>query len=283
MTTLSRRLLAGLALLGILFSFVNATTGSASDERFILVASTTSTADSGLYTYLLPIFTEKTGIEARVVARGTGEAIELAKRGDADVLLVHNKPSEEQFVAEGYGVERKDLMYNDFVLIGPKADPAGIRGGRDAVAALTAIARAEAPFASRGDDSGTHKAEMKLWSATGIDVARASGTWYRALGSGMGATLNTAAGMGAYVLSDRATWAAFQNKADLEILVEGDRALSNQYGVILVNPAKFPHVKAADGQAFIDWLLSDEGQQAIASFTIDGQQVFYPNAERLSN
>lgn len=251
---------------------------SRAEERFITLASTTSTQDSGLLDYLLPIFQAKSGIDVRVVAVGTGQALELAKNGDADVLLVHSKKAEEQFVAEGFGVERFDVMYNDFVIVGPAADPARVAGGSDAVAALTAIAGAKAIFLSRGDDSGTHKAEVKLWEAAGIDVKAASGSWYRETGSGMGATLNTAAGLPAYTLSDRATWIAFDNKQDLTILVEGDKKLFNQYGVILVSPEKHPSVKQADGQAFIDWILSAEGQAAIAAFQIDGQQVFYPNA-----
>ena len=247
-------------------------------ERFITVASTTSTENSGLFGFLLPAFQAKTGIEVRVVAVGTGQAIKLAQNGDADVLFVHHKPSEEKFVAEGYGVKRSDVMYNDFVFVGPKADPAGIRGGHDAVAALQAIAGAKANFASRGDDSGTHKMEQSLWKTAGVDVAAASGQWYRETGSGMGATLNAAAGMAAYALTDRATWISFQNKADLELVVEGDKRLFNQYGVILVNPAKFSHIKAADGQAFVDWLIGTDGQKTIAAFQINGQQLFYPNA-----
>ncbi len=247
-------------------------------ERTITVASTTSTENSGLFEYLLPIFQAKTGIEVRVVAVGTGQAIKLAQNGDADVLFVHHKPSEEKFVAEGYGVKRFDVMYNDFVIVGPKADPAGVRGTHDAAAALRAIAEAKAAFASRGDDSGTHKKEQSLWQAAGIDAAAASGQWYRETGSGMGATLNAAAGMGGYALTDRATWISFNNKSDLDLLVEGDKRLFNQYGVVLVNPAKFPHVKAADGQAFVDWLTAPAGQKAIADFHVDGQQLFVPNA-----
>ncbi|HEY5597771.1 MAG TPA: substrate-binding domain-containing protein [Kiloniellales bacterium] len=247
-------------------------------ERYITVASTTSTENSGLFTHLLPIFQDKTGIEVRVVAVGTGQAIKLAQNGDADVLFVHHKPSEEKFVAEGYGVKRFDVMYNDFVIVGPKADPAGVRGGHDAVDALQKIAAAKAAFASRGDDSGTHKMEQSLWQAAGIDAAAASGQWYRETGSGMGATLNAAAGMGAYALTDRATWISFKNKADLELVVEGDKRLFNQYGVILVNPAKFPHVKERDGQAFVDWLIGPDGQKTIADFHVDDQQLFFPNA-----
>ena len=250
----------------------------AEDASFIVVQSTTSTQNSGLFDYLLPIFTEKTGIEVRVVAVGTGQAIKNAANGDGDVLLVHAKAAEEAFVAEGNGVERFDLMYNDFVIVGPAADPAGIAGTGDTAAALQAIAASGATFASRGDDSGTHKAELKLWQAAGVDPAAASGEWYRETGSGMGATLNAAAGMGAYTLTDRATWVAFENKGDLQIVTEGDAALFNQYGVILVNPEKFPAVKAAKGQQFVDWLLSEEGQAAIAAYQVDGQQLFFPNA-----
>jgi tungstate transport system substrate-binding protein len=248
-------------------------------DKFITVASTTSTENSGLFGYLLPIFQEKTGIEVRVVAVGTGQAIELARNGDADVLFVHHKPSEEKFVAEGFGVERREVMYNDYVIVGPASDPAGIKGDKDVVDAMGKIAAAETPFASRGDDSGTHKAELALWQDAGIDVAGASGTWYRETGSGMGPTLNIAAGMDAYALTDRGTWLSFDNRQDLEILVEGDPRLFNQYGIILVNPAKHPHVKAELGQTFIDWVLSDEGQETIGAFKINGQQAFFPNAE----
>jgi len=268
-----RHLLLALALLSVAFI---AAPGRA-DERFIVVASTTSTQDSGLFDYLLPIFTKKTGIEVRVVAKGTGQAIKEAERGDADVLLVHDKKSEEKFVADGLGVKRFDVMYNDFILVGPKADPAGIAGTADVTEALKKVAAAQAPFASRGDDSGTHKAELRLWQAAAVDVKVASGTWYRETGSGMGPTLNTAAGMDAYALTDRGTWIAFKNKSELTTLVEGDKRLFNQYGVMLVNPQKHPHVKAKDGQAFIEWLISPEGQQAIADFKIDGQQLFFPN------
>jgi tungstate transport system substrate-binding protein len=248
-------------------------------EKFIVVQSTTSTQNSGLFDHLLPIFTEKTGIEVRVVAVGTGQAIKNAANGDGDVLLVHAKPAEERFVAEGWGVKRFDVMYNDFVVVGPAADPAGIAGMRDAVAAFRKIAAAKAPFASRGDDSGTHKAELALWREAGIDVKQASGSWYRETGSGMGATLNTGVGMGAYVLADRATWGAFRNKGDFRIAVEGDRKLFNQYGVILVNKDKHPAVKAEAGQQFIDWLIGPQGQAAIAGFRVDGEQLFFPNAK----
>lgn len=250
---------------------------AAAADRFITVSSTTSTENSGLFKHLLPLFTAKTGIEVRVVAVGTGQAIKLAEKGDADVLLVHHKLSEEKFVAAGFGLQRYELMYNDYVIVGPKHDPAKIAGSKDAVAAVGRIAQAEALFASRGDDSGTHKAELELWRAAGVDVKAASGTWYRSTGSGMGATLNTASGLGAYALTDRGTWASFKNKGDLTIVVEGDRRLFNQYGVMLVNPAKHPHVKAKDGQAFIDWLIAPEGQQAVAAFKVEGQSLFFPN------
>lgn len=251
----------------------------AAEEPFIVVQSTTSTQNSGLLDYILPGFEAETGIDVRVVAVGTGQAIRNAINGDGDVLLVHSKAAEEQFVADGWGVERFDVMYNDFVLVGPKSDPAGIRGGDDIVAALSAIAGAEVPFASRADDSGTHKAEMGHWYNAGIDPTGASGTWYRETGSGMGATLNVASGMGAYVLTDRATWLSFGNRGDLEVLVEGDPRLFNQYGVILVNPDKQTGVRAAAGQRFIDWLTSPDGQSAIASYALDGQQLFFPNAK----
>jgi tungstate transport system substrate-binding protein len=252
-------------------------------DKYITVASTTSTENSGLFGHILPMFQEETGIEVRVVAVGTGQAIELAKKGDADVLFVHHKPSEEQFVADGFGVERHEVMYNDFVIVGPASDPAGIKGGKDAVDALAKIAGAEAPFASRGDDSGTHKAELALWEEAGVDVAGASGTWYRETGSGMGPTLNTAAGMDAYALTDRGTWLSFENPQNLGIVVEGDPRLFNQYGIILVNPEKHPHVKTELGQSFIDWVLSDEGQEAIGAFEINGQQAFFPNAKQGSS
>src|SRR5246127_2690471 len=246
-------------------------------DRSIVVASTTSTQDSGLFGYLLPLFTGKTGIAVKVIAQGTGQALDTARRGDADVVFVHAKAQEEKFLAEGFGVKRFDVMYNDFVLIGPKADPAGIKG-KDVTTALQTIAEKAAPFVSRGDRSGTHQAELALWKDAGIDLAAAKGSWYREIGQGMGAALNTAGAMGAYVLSDRGTWISFKNKGDLAILVEGDRRLFNQYGVMLVNPEKFPHVKKEWGQAFVDWLISKEGQAAIANYRIDGQQLFFPNA-----
>jgi tungstate transport system substrate-binding protein len=247
-------------------------------QDFILVQSTTSTQNSGLFDAILPQFTEATGTEVRVVAVGTGQAIENAANCDGDVLLVHAKADEEAFVEAGYGVERHDLMYNDFVIVGPQADPAGIAGMEDAAAALARIAEAEAAFASRGDESGTHKAELALWEKAGVDAGAASGDWYREAGSGMGETINLATGMDAYLLTDRATWAAFENKGDHAILVEGDPALFNQYGVIQVDPEHCPNVKAELGREFVDWLISDEGQAAIAAFQIDGDQLFYPNA-----
>jgi len=255
-------------------------TGAASAaERSIVVASTTSTDNSGLFAYLLPLFESKTGIKVHVVAVGTGQAIRQAQAGDADVLFVHDKPSEEQFVADGYGLDRRDVMYNDFVVVGPAADPAGIAGTKDAAAAFAKIAAAAVPFASRGDDSGTNKAERRLWDAAGIDPTLASGTWYRETGSGMGATLNTASSMNAYALTDRGTWLSFRNRGTLRLVVEGDRRLFNQYGIILVNPARHPHVSAADSRKFIEWITSSEGQAAIATFTVDGKQLFFPNAE----
>jgi tungstate transport system substrate-binding protein len=249
-------------------------------ERYITVASTTSTENSGLFGFILPKFQRATGIEVRVVAVGTGQAMKNAERGDADVLFVHHQPSEEQFVAQGFGVKRHDVMYNDYVLLGPQQDPGGIKGTQDTVAALAQIAAKAVPFVSRGDDSGTHKLELSLWQAAGIDVKKASGSWYREAGSGMGATLNTANGLDGYTISDRGTWISFKNKGRLAIVVEGDPRLFNQYGVILVNPAKHAHVKATEGQAFIDWLISDQGQQAIADFRMDGQQLFFPNAKK---
>ena len=248
-------------------------------DQFIVVQSTTSTQNSGLFDHILPIFQDKTGIEVRVVAVGTGQAIKNAENGDGDVLFVHAKAAEEKFVAEGHGLQRSDVMYNDFILVGPPADPAGIAGTKDITAALAKIAETGATFASRGDDSGTHKAELKLWKEAGIDAAAASGDWYRETGSGMGATLNTGTAMGAYVLTDRATWISFGNKGDYQIAVEGDTRLFNQYGIILVNPAKHENVKAEAGQAFIDWLTGDEGQAAIANYRVDGQQLFFPNAD----
>lgn len=250
------------------------------DDTSIIVQSTTSTANSGLYDHILPLFQDTSGITVHVVAVGTGQAIRNAGNCDGDVLLVHAKAAEEAFVAQGGATSRTDLMYNDFVVVGPAADPAGIAGGTDVGAALSKIAESGALFASRGDDSGTHKKERALWAAAGLDPTGASGGWYRETGSGMGATLNAAVGMGAYALTDRATWISFKNQGDYAIVVEGDTALFNQYGVMLVNPERCPAVKAAAGQAFIDWLLSDAGQAAIAGHQIAGQQLFFPNAPK---
>jgi tungstate transport system substrate-binding protein len=267
--------LASAVLVGIL---VNSAPAMAED-RSIVVASTTSTQDSGLFGYLLPIFKAKTGIEVKVIAQGTGQALDTARRGDADVVFVHAKAQEEKFLAEGFGVRRFDVMYNDFVLIGPKRDPAGVKG-KDIAAALKAIQAKAAPFVSRGDRSGTHSAELALWKQAGIDIAGSKGPWYREIGQGMGAALNTASAMNGYVLSDRGTWISFKNRGDLEIAVEGDKRLFNQYGVMLVNPAKYPTVKKELGQTFVDWLVSPDGQAAIASYKIDGQQLFFPNADK---
>ena len=253
---------------------------AAAQDKFIVVQSTTSTQNSGLFDYILPIFTDKTGIEVRVVAVGTGQAIKNAANGDGDVLFVHAKPAEEKFVADGGGVERFDVMYNDFVIVGPPSDPAGVAGSNDVIDSLKKIAVAQVPFVSRGDDSGTNKAELGLWRETGIDVKAASGEWYRETGSGMGATLNAGVGMGAYVMTDRATWVAFGNKGNYRIAVEGDLKMFNQYGIMLVNPARHPNVKADLGQRFVDWVISPEGQSAIASFKVDGQQLFFPNAAK---
>ncbi len=269
--------LAGV-LAGGLAAVVGGAIGFAAAERpFITLASTTSTDNSGLFGHILPRFEAATGIQVRVVAVGTGQAIKIARRGDADVLLVHDKPSELKFVADGAGLDRRQVMYNDFVLIGPKRDPVGVAGGRDVVAALQAIAESRSLFISRGDDSGTHKAELRLWRAGTVDVAAASGSWYREVGAGMGATLNAASALDGYSLSDRATWLAFANKRDLAIAVEGDKRLFNQYGVMLVNPARHPHVKAKAARTFVEWLTSPAGQRAIADFRIDGQALFHPN------
>jgi tungstate transport system substrate-binding protein len=248
----------------------------ASAQEFITVASTTSTENSGLFGHILPLFTAATGIEVRVVAQGTGQALETARRGDADVVFVHARAQEEAFVADGYGVQRFDVMYNDFVIVGPGDDPARLRGADSAADAMARIAAVAAPFASRGDDSGTHVAEQALWSAAGIDPA---GAWYLSTGSGMGATLNTAAQVPAYALTDRGTWLSFANRGPLEIVFQGDAVLFNPYGIILVNPDRHPHVKAEQGQAFIDWITSDAGQSAIAGFTVNGQQLFFPGAD----
>jgi tungstate transport system substrate-binding protein len=276
-SNLDRRTLTRVVLAALLLGIAGAHAAQAED-KFIIVQSTTSTQNSGLFEHILPKFKEKTGIDVRVVALGTGQALKNAENGDGDVVLVHSKPDEEKFVAEGWGVKRQDVMYNDFVIVGPSADPAKIAGLKEAAAALKKIAETEAPFASRGDDSGTHKAELKLWQDAGIDPKPASGKWYLETGSGMGATLNTAVGRQAYALTDRGTWLSFANKDNLKVLVEGDPKLFNQYGVILVNPAKHPNVKAKEGQVFVDWLTGPEGQAAIASYKIDGQQLFFPDA-----
>ena len=247
-------------------------------DRYITVASTTSTEQSGLFKHLLPIYEKKTGVQVRVVALGTGQALDMGRRGDADVVFVHAKPLEEKFIAEGHGVRRFEVMYNDFVLVGPKSDPAKVAGGKNVVLAFRKIHDTKAPFASRGDNSGTHFAEVELWKAAGVDIDAAKGPWYRETGSGMGPTLNTAAGMNAYALADRGTWLSFKNRGELAIVVQGDRRLFNQYGVMLVNPAKHPHVKKELGQAFVDWLVSAEGQAAIAAYKIVGEQLFFPNA-----
>jgi tungstate transport system substrate-binding protein len=242
------------------------------------VASTTSTEQSGLFRHLLPLFTAQTGIEVRVVAVGTGQALDIGRRGDADVVLVHAKPLEEKFLAEGHAVKRQDVMYNDFVLIGPKSDPAKVAGGKDVLAAFRKVKQVRAPFVSRGDKSGTHFAELEIWKMAGIDIAAEKGPWYRDTGQGMGPALNTASALNAYVLADRGTWLAFKNRGELTIAVEGDRRLYNQYGVMLVNPARHPNVKREMGQAFVDWLVSPPGQQAIAGYKIGGEQLFFPNA-----
>jgi tungstate transport system substrate-binding protein len=248
-------------------------------DKAIIVQSTTSTQNSGLFKHLLPIFEKKTGIKVHVVAVGTGQAIKNSQNGDGDVLLVHAKSAEEQFVKEGWGVARFDLMYNDYIVVGPPADPAKVGGMKDAKEAFKKIAAAQVVFLSRGDNSGTHKAELQIWKAAGVDPKKASGKWYREAGSGMGATLNTGVGMGAYVLADRGTWISFKNKGDFKIQVEGAKDLFNQYGIMLVNPKKHPKVKAKEGQAFIDWLLGADGQKAIADFKLDGKQLFFPNAK----
>jgi tungstate transport system substrate-binding protein len=267
----TRRLLMAIAVSAVF-------AGSAfAQDKSILVASTTSTQDSGLFGFILPIFRQKTGIEVRVVAQGTGQALDTGRRGDADVVFVHDKAAEEKFVSEGAGVERREVMYNDFVLIGPKSDPAKVAGTKDIAAALKKIADSKAPFASRGDKSGTHAAELRLWKVATVDLDKNKGPWYRETGQGMGPTLNVSSGMNAYVLADRATWLSFKNRGDLTIVVEGDQRLFNQYGVMLVNPARHPHVKKDIGMAFVDWLTSPEGQKAIADYKIDGQSLFFPN------
>ena len=263
-----------LALIGAMLALVPAVSA---EDKFITVASTTSTENSGLFTWLLPAFTRATGIEVRVVAVGTGLALAIGQRGDADVVFVHDRPAELKFVAAGDGVGRREVMYNDFIIVGPAADPAGIVGLNDAVAAFKKIAAAKAIFLSRGDKSGTNEEELRLWGEAGIDVKQAGADWYRDTGSGMGATLNTAAGIGGYTLADRGTWLSFKNRADLKILVEGDKRLFNQYGVMLVNPERHPNVKREWGEAFIDWVTSPAGQETIAGYKIAGEQLFFPN------
>lgn len=264
-----------LAMLGVLQGPV-----AWAQQKFITVASTTSTEQSGLFKHLLPVFEKKTGIQVRVVAQGTGQALDMGRRGDADVVFVHDKVAEEKFIAEGFGVQRFEVMYNDFVLVGPKSDPAKIAGGRNIIEAYKRIAAAAAPFASRGDKSGTHAAELRLWKMAGIDPQTGKGGWYRETGSGMGPTLNTASAMNAYAFTDRGTWLSFRNRGDLVVVVEGDQQLFNQYGVMLVNPAKHPHVKKDLGQAFVDWVISAEGQKVIADYKIGTDQLFFPNAKR---
>jgi tungstate transport system substrate-binding protein len=265
---------AGFLLLGLLWLG----TSAAAQERSITVASTTSTEQSGLFRYLLPRFAEATGITVKVVAVGTGQALDIGRRGDADVVFVHDRPAEDKFMSEGQGVKRYDVMYNDFVIVGPKADPAHISGDRDVVDALRKIAAAKAPFISRGDRSGTNEAELRLWKIAGIDPSTGKGDWYRDIGQGMGPALNMASSSNAYLLSDRGTWLSFKNRGDLAILTEGDKRLFNQYGVMLVNPEKHPAVKAKEGQAFVDWLISPKGQETIAGYKVGGEQLFFPNA-----
>jgi tungstate transport system substrate-binding protein len=265
-------------LLALLFLFP--TFVAHAQDRYIVVASTTSTEQSGLFGAILPAFEKDTGIKVRVVALGTGQALDVGRRGDADVVFVHARAAEEKFLAEGHGVKRFPVMYNDFVLIGPKSDPAKVAGGRDILDAMKKIQSAQAPFVSRGDKSGTHMAELDLWKASGVDLEKAKGPWYRDTGQGMGPALNTAASMNAYLLADRGTWLAFKNRGDLTVLVEGDKRLFNQYGVILVNPDKHPNVKKDLGQKFVDWIVSPAGQKAIAEYKIGGEQLFFPNAEQ---
>ncbi len=255
-----------------------ATAGVQAQDKSIIVASTTSTEQSGLFGHILPDFTKKSGIQVRIVALGTGQALDIGRRGDADVVFVHDRAAEDKFVAEGSGVDRRDVMYNDFVLIGPRGDPAKVAGGKDITVALRRIAAAKAPFVSRGDKSGTHAAELRYWKGAGMNLDADKGPWYREIGSGMGPALNTASAQNAYILADRGTWLSFKNRGDLAIVVEGDRKLFNPYGVILVNPAKHPHVKRAEGVAFMDWLVSPEGQASIASYKIGGEQLFFPEA-----
>jgi tungstate transport system substrate-binding protein len=271
----NRRTLLMAAALG---AVIGAAPLAQAQDKSIVVASTTSTQDSGLFEYLVPLFKQKTGITVKVVAQGTGQALDTGRRGDADVVFVHAKSAELKFLNEGQGVKRFPVMYNDFVLIGPKSDPAGIKGMKDVAKAFTTIKEKQAAFISRGDKSGTHIAELNLWKASGIDIEKDHGPWYKSIGQGMGAALNTAGASNAYVLSDRGTWIHFKNKGDLQILVEGDKRMFNQYGVMLVNPEKHANVKKDLGQAFIDYLISPEGQKDIANYKIDGEQLFYPNA-----
>ena len=265
-------------IVAIIFAVLSWFSGAEAQERAITVASTTSTEQSGLFGYLLPPFSKAAGVDVKVVAVGTGQALDIGRRGDADVVFVHDRPAEDKFMSEGQGVKRFDVMYNDFVIVGPKSDPAHIAGDKDIVDALKKIAAAKAPFISRGDHSGTHEAELRLWKVAGIDVSDAKGAWYREIGQGMGPALNMASSSSAYLLSDRGTWLSFKNRGDLAILTEGDKRLFNQYGVMLVNPAKHPDVKAKDGQAFIDWLISPKGQEIIAGYKVGGEQLFFPNA-----
>jgi tungstate transport system substrate-binding protein len=271
---MSRRVLLGIAFAASML----AAPPVAQAQKFITVASTTSTEQSGLFKHLLPIFEKKTGIEVRVVALGTGQSLDMGKRGDADVVFVHARSLEEKFITEGYGVKRYPVMYNDFVLVGPKSDPAKVAGGKDITAALKKIKASSAPFVSRGDRSGTHNAELRLWKQAGIDIAKEKGPWYRDTGQGMGPALNSASSMNGYILTDRGTWISFKNRGDLTIVMEGDKRLFNQYGVILVNPKKHKHVKKDMGQAFINWIVSPEGQKAIAGYKIGSDQLFFPNA-----
>jgi tungstate transport system substrate-binding protein len=274
-----RRHLFGFAAVAVLAPAAPA----AAQDKSIVIASTTSTEQSGLFKHILPLFERKTGIKVRVVAQGTGQALDTGRRGDADVVFVHDRVAERKFVADGHGIERREVMYNDFVIVGPAADPARVKGSRDTVEALRKIAAAKAPFASRGDKSGTHAAELRFWRAAAIDVAAARGGWYRETGSGMGPTLNTAAAMNAYALADRGTWLSFKNRRSLVVAVEGDRKLFNQYGVMLVNPAKHKHVKKEHGMAFVEWITSPEGQAAIASYKIGGEQLFFPNYKKVAH
>ena len=263
---------------GLAFSSLVSSSGARAQDRSITVASTTSTEQSGLFGHLLPRFTSASGIAVKVVAVGTGQALDIGRRGDADVVFVHDKVAEEKFLGEGFGMKRFDVMYNDFVVIGPKADPAHIAGGKDVAESLRKIAAAKAAFVSRGDRSGTHAAELRLWKIAGVDLAAVKGDWYREIGQGMGAALNMASSSNAYLMSDRGTWLSFKNRGELAILTEGDKRLFNQYGVMLVNPARHSGVKAKDGQAFVDWLVSPAGQTAIADYKVGGEQLFFPNA-----